>query len=100
MYSKENFIPKIIPKIKSLSQTEKLIFTTYKRNRSITISKLSEEEFIFRQQGYAEKEFKVKEKDLKKVLKKLLKEEFPRSHRIRVYLVPKEENMLNNLKKL
>ncbi|KUJ94930.1 MAG: hypothetical protein XD41_2056, partial [Desulfonauticus sp. 38_4375] len=46
------------------------------------------------------KSFEVKEKKLSKKLKQVLREEFPRSHKVRVYFLKKEENILENLKKL
>lgn len=100
MYAKESLIDQIIPRLKKLKFTEKILLTTYKRNRSLTILKIKEDTFLFEQRGYWEKSFEVKEKKLSKKLKQVLREEFPRSHKVRVYFLKKEENILENLKKL
>ena len=59
--------------------------SSYKRNRSISITVLPEEQFAVRENGYVEHELQVAGSDLSKVLKTLIKREFPRSRKIRLH---------------
>ncbi|SDN61983.1 hypothetical protein [Desulfonauticus submarinus] len=98
MLDKENILTKIIPKLKKLYPNEGIILATYKRNRTLTII-FKEESYLFIQKGYENKSYFVKPSQLKKQLKKVLKTEFPRSRKIRVYPL-REQDFLQNLKKL
>jgi len=58
---------------------------TYKRNRSVIIVKVREEELLVIERGYLEDRFHIEPDALRKLLKTLLKKEFPRSRKIRLY---------------
>jgi len=83
---KDVFLKVLEKRVNSLPVGHYLDIRTYKRNRKVYVVKLSEEEYKVLEDGYYQKEYEVKGiKELKKLFKKLLKVEFPRSHKIRVY---------------
>jgi len=49
------------------------------------IVKVWEEELLVTERGYLEDRFHIESDALRKLLKTLLKKEFPRSHKIRLY---------------
>ncbi len=91
MVSKETLIPLLRVRLKKLQIGEGIDLRTYKRNRSVLILKVEEDIFKFVERGFFEEEFYVKEKDLEKNIKRILKREFPRSHKIRLYTVAGDE---------
>ncbi len=58
---------------------------TYKRNRSVVIKRIGNDEFDVVEKGFFEDRFLVPLARMKKLLKSLLKKEFPRSTKIRLY---------------
>jgi hypothetical protein len=58
---------------------------TYKRNRGCTLMRCEGDLVRVREHGYLEQEFDIPLADLGKPLKALLKREFPRSRKVRVY---------------
>ena len=85
MIDKEVFLKFILKKVEKLPVGHYLDIRTYKRNRSVLLIKEGEDFFKIIENGFYQNEFKSSFKELKKVFKKLLKTEFPRSHKIRVY---------------
>lgn len=85
MIDKEVFLRFIIQKAEKLPVGHYLDIRTYKRNRSVLLIKEGENFFRIIENGFYQNEFKSSFKELKKIFKKLLKIEFPRSHKIRVY---------------
>lgn len=73
--------------------------SSYKRNRSISISVLSEHKVSVRENGYIEQELEVDIKELPKLLKTMIKREFPRSRKVRLYKFI-DPNELDRLRKI
>ena len=59
--------------------------SSYKRNRSIAITLLPGGHFSVRENGYVDQELEVAEADLAKLLKTMIKREFPRSRKVRIH---------------
>ncbi len=85
MIDKDIFIQVLLKKAKSLPVGHYLDIRPYKRNRSVLLIKKTEDSFRIVENGFYKDEFDVDFKDLKKVFKKILRLEFPRSHKIRIY---------------
>ena len=85
MIDKDTFIPVILKKAKSLPIGNCLDIRTYKRNRSVLLIREGEDSYRIIENGFYKNEFRASFKELRKIFKKLLKLEFPRSHKIRVY---------------
>ena len=58
---------------------------SYKRNRGVSIFRLNEDEFQVIERGYLDQELRRGPEELVKVLKAIIKREFPRSRKVRVY---------------
>jgi hypothetical protein len=57
---------------------------TYKRDRGVGIVRLDADTFLVREHGFVDQESEVKRAGLPKLLKTIIKREFPRSHKVRV----------------
>lgn len=75
----------LLQKLDSLEVGHCLEIRTYKRNRSILFVKVSDSTFRVCENGYRVKTFDVSRPKIKKVLKGLIKFEFPRSRKVRLY---------------
>jgi hypothetical protein len=66
------------------------------------IAKLAEDDLLVIENGYFKERFRVKPEKLRKLLKTLMKKEFPRSRKIRLYVLDKfsEGEALNTERKL
>lgn len=80
-------IPNIITKLKKLPVGRGLDLRTFKRDRSVLILRTAEDEYTVNENGFEQTVFETNIKGMKKLLKTLLKREFPRSNKIRVYEV-------------
>lgn len=85
MIDKATAIPTIMRKLKNLPLGHAIDLRTYKRNRSVVIARVGENEFDVVENGYHEERFLVPMAKMKKLLKNLLKKEFPRSTKMRLY---------------
>ena len=85
MIDKTAVIPMVINKLRKLPIENFIDLQTYKKDRSVTIIKRSEDNFLVLENGYTHDRFEVNISKLKKLLKILLKREFPRSNKVRLY---------------
>lgn len=79
-----NVIPNTLTRLKKLMPGSGLELLTYKRDRSVRIVKNNDNTFIVTESGFQENTFSCDIKGMKKLLKTLLKREFPRSNKVRV----------------
>ena len=63
---------------------DSLELLTWKKDRSLLLVKQSGEKVVVVERGFVEEEYQIEFNKLKKLLKSLLKREFPRSHKIRI----------------
>ena len=85
MIDKATAIESVMRKLKKLPVGHAIDLRTYKRNRSVVIARTGRDEFDVVEQGYFEERFLLPLSKMKKLLKNLLKKEFPRSTKIRLY---------------
>jgi hypothetical protein len=85
MLDKATALPALLRRLEKLPAGHALDLRTYKRNRSVLIRRTGEDEFSVAEDGFHKEDFRVPLSGLKKLLKTLLKREFPRSAKIRVY---------------
>ncbi len=86
MIDKNNIIPALLERLHNLPQGHYLDVRTYKRNRSLLLVKKEDDDFLVIENGFVRERYEeVPAKKLKKLLKTLVKREFPRSTKIRVY---------------
>ncbi|NOQ45394.1 MAG: hypothetical protein GQ559_01765 [Desulfobulbaceae bacterium] len=58
---------------------------SYKRNRSVALVCQSPGEYLIREQGYVDQEILINRQDLARILKTMIKREFPRSRKVRLH---------------
>ncbi|MDY6950770.1 MAG: hypothetical protein SWE60_04600 [Thermodesulfobacteriota bacterium] len=87
MIDKTRLVDTVCERLKTLPISHCLDLRTYKRNRSVVIAKVAEDELLVVEKGFFKERFRVKPQKLKKLLKTLMKKEFPRSRKIRLYVL-------------
>jgi len=101
MIDKTQIIDTVCERLKALPVSHCLDLRTYKRNRSVMIVKQGEEDLLVVENGFFKERFTVKREKLRKLLKTLLKKEFPRSRKIRLYVLDNfEESEALNTRKI
>jgi len=85
MVDKTNIIEVIQEKLRKLPTGHYLDMQTYKRNRSVLVVKDKEDDILIIENGYFQDRYHVHINKIRKALKELLRREFPRSSKIRVY---------------
>ncbi len=102
MIDKTKIIDTVCERLKKLPLGHYLDLQTYKRNRSIIVAKINEEDLLVIENGYFKERFRIKPEKLKKSLKTLVGKEFPRSRKIRLYIMGRftEEEAGNTKRKI
>ena len=97
MIDKTRIVDAVCERMKTLPVSHCLDLRTYKRNRSVMIAKLAEDDLLVVENGFFKEQFRVKPEKLRKLLKTLMKKEFPRSRKIRLYVLDKcvEDDAMN-----
>jgi hypothetical protein len=85
MLDKATALPALLRRLDKLPRGHALDLRTYKRNRSVLIRRTGADRYDVAEDGFRREDFSVPFSGLKKLLKTLLKREFPRSAKIRVY---------------
>lgn len=101
MIDKATALDTILQRLAKLEPGHCLDLRTYKRNRSVVIKKMGPDSLLVVEDGFEQARFTVPMGKMKKTLKMLLKKEFPRSTKIRLYaLGPCEPGEKRGMKKL
>lgn len=86
MIDKASAVEAVLERLAKLPVGDALDMRTYKRNRSVLLHKTGADTYTVTQDGFDHAVYSdVTAKKLKKLLKTLLKKEFPRSTKIRLY---------------
>lgn len=88
MIDLNNAVPIVRQKLEKLEVGGAIELKTYKRDRGVTIIKNSDDSVRIIETGYEDKEFQIPESKVKKILKIILKKEFPRSKKVRLKVIP------------
>jgi len=100
MIDKTKIIDAVTERLKNLPTRHYLDLRTYKRNRSILIVKMDEDDLLIIEDGFFKERFRINSDKLRKLLSALLKKEFPRSHKIRLYPMGRfMEKEMQNIKR-
>lgn len=78
-------IPTVISRLKALAVNDCIDLRTYKRDRSVVILKTAEDSFRIIEDGFFKEETEADLAKMPKLLKALVKKEFPRSNKVRLY---------------
>jgi len=102
MIDKTKLVDTVCERLKTLPVSHCLDLRTYKRNRSVMIAKVADDDLLVVESGFFKEQFRVTPQKLKKLLKTLMKKEFPRSRKIRLYVLERfsEDEALNPKRKI
>ena len=100
LVNRDAVIKKVINGLAKLSPPHGFEILSYKRNRGIDVLLLDDETIWVREHGYKEEDFEVTKENLAKLLKSLIKYEFPRSRKLRVYQIKCPDELNRPRKKL
>lgn len=75
-------IPTVLTKVASLEILHGIRIATFKKDRHITIRRISDTTVKIIRHGFTNAEYEIDEGKLKKEMKTLLKQEFPRSNKV------------------
>jgi hypothetical protein len=81
----DSVLRNLLQKLEKLGSPQGIELLSYKRNRSIAVLLLHDEKILVRERGYRDEEQIVEKRFLSKHLKALIKYEFPRSRKVRMY---------------
>ena len=96
----DSVIRTLLQKLGKLSPPQGIELLSYKRNRSIAVLLLDDTAVLVRERGYRETEQVLGKDGLQKHLKALIKYEFPRSRKIRLYQIDHPGELNRDRKKL
>jgi len=96
----DSVIRTLLQKLEKLDHPQGIELLSYKRNRSIAVLLLADNGYLVRERGYREDEQVIDKAGLAKHLKSLIKYEFPRSRKIRMYQIDSPRDLHKPLKKL
>lgn len=96
----EHLLQKVLRILEKIEPPQGVEVLSYKRNRGIAILRREDGSFLVRERGYDEKEYSLSMDELPKLLKSLLKYEFPRSRKVRVYNLTSPDDLGKERKQL
>lgn len=99
MNDKASIIPTVMERLSKLEHGQCLDMRTFKRNRSVAIICTATDTFSIVERGFHQESWhNLSAEKVKRLLKTLLKREFPRSNKIRLYtLASFEEADVNRM---
>ena len=87
----ESAVKKVLNALKKTPAGQGWEILSYKRNRGVAVIKEGDGTYWVRERGYEEQQWQVEERQLPRLLKSIVKREFPRSRTLRIYSVGKED---------
>ena len=81
----DSVILNTLRELKKIQSPGGIELLSYKRNRTIAMLKRQDGDFLIREEGYETEEINASDTDLAKKLKALIKKEFPRSRKVRMF---------------
>lgn len=87
MVDMSNFIDFTFIKLKQINIGQGVCLLTFKKDRKVTVIKETENYTLYEDGFYKESFFNLDDKDLKKLLKSMVRREFPRSNRLHLTIV-------------
>lgn len=91
MLTIDNFVFDTLKRLDSLKMGNCLDIRSYKKNRKVIVEKLEDTYNVY-EDGFVKEEYlDLSKEDLKKLLKTIEKVEFPRSNKLRIYILSEKE---------
>ncbi|MCK5340673.1 MAG: hypothetical protein KAJ60_06335 [Desulfobulbaceae bacterium] len=100
LINRDSAIERVISILKKLKPDQGVEVLSYKRNRGISLVLVDNDTVFLRERGYVTEEYEIPMDVLRKTMKTLVKREFPRSRKVRVYNIEGPEEVGRKRKKL
>ncbi len=81
----DSALRRVKQQLKKMQPGQCIEILSYKRNRGVSVTLLEDGRLHVRERGYEEQEWEVEQSGLSRLLKSVMKREFPRSRKLRVY---------------
>ncbi len=95
MHDKSTIIPLVMKRLGKLQNGQCLDMRTFKRDRSVMIVCTGSDNFTVFERGFHHEQWEAQSAEkIKRLLKILLKREFPRSNKVRLYILDSCENTI------
>lgn len=91
MIDSNRTIPVVLTRVASLQKGHAIRIATFKKDRHITIRRINDVMLHIIRHGFTNDEYELEEAKLKKEMKTLLKQEFPRSNKVHLTSISAEE---------
>lgn len=88
----DNFVGDTLKRLEQIAPLNCLDIRSYKKNRKIVIEKLEEGYNLYEEGFHEEVFYNLSKEELKKLLKIIEKREFPRSNKLRLYVLDSRES--------
>ncbi|WP_027180317.1 hypothetical protein [Maridesulfovibrio bastinii] len=98
MIDKVTAVETVIEKLQKLSDGHSIDLRSYKRDRSLIFVKINNREILILEDGYEKKKHIVSLDVIRRKLKNLIKKEFPRSRKLRLYSLGQFDESLKDRK--
>lgn len=92
MVTIDNFVFDTLKRLDEIDIGNCLDIRSYKKNRKVIIEKLNDTFNLYEDGFFKETFLNLSRNDLKKLLKNIEKKEFPRSNKLRFYILPSKED--------
>lgn len=92
MLAIDNFVGDTLKRLEQIAPLNCLDIRSYKKNRKIVIEKLEEGYNLYEEGFHEEVFYDLSKEELKKLLKIIEKREFPRSNKLRLYVLDSRES--------
>ena len=96
----DSVIRTLLQKLHKLNPPQGIELLSYKRNRSIAVLRREDNTYQVRERGYREEDRVIGRTELQKHLKSVIKYEFPRSRKVRMYQIESPLDLEKPRKKL
>ncbi|MCK5228305.1 MAG: hypothetical protein KAK02_08860 [Desulfobulbaceae bacterium] len=100
LINRDSAIERVISILKKLKPDQGVEVLSYKRNRGISLVLVDNDTVFLCERGYVTEEYEIPMDVLRKTMKTLVKREFPRSRKVRVYNIEGPEDVGRKRKKL
>ncbi len=81
----DSTLNRVKQQLKKMQPGQCIEILSYKRNRGVSITLLHDSRVHVRERGYEHQEWQVEQTEVARLLKSIMKREFPRSRKLRVY---------------
>lgn len=85
LINKDTVLKDCLRQLKKSAPMTGVELLSYKRNRTIAVTRIDGDNYLIKVEGYINDEFVTPDEKLAKTLKIMIKREFPRSRKVRVF---------------